>query len=205
MFSWMSANQYSAGQPSGMPSDEAELDALVDDELDDDRRRAFLQKMDREPAGWRRVALRFLQRQVERRVVRDLMSATPNRAKPESRKSDAGFVRFYPVLRVAAMAVLVIGLVELLTPHNARNAGRVVVPTGGNGKGPIHSVADHLPQRQIQFLPGPASQYLGANAGPVWGGNIRQTANRVLLIPRGGDRIAAFPEQKLNSKGQPIY
>ena len=206
MFSWMHANHDSDGRRDGMPSDEAELDALVDDELDDDRRRVFLQKMDREPAGWRRVALRFLQRQVERRVVRDLMGATQPRVKPESRNSDSGIVRFYPALRIAAMALLVVGLVELLTPHKH---GPVMRPPGQRALVPVNTVADHTQRRQLQILPGSPSQYLGASApgGLIgnYGSNIRRAASRVLLVPGGGNRVVAYPVQSLNSKGQPIY
>ena len=209
MFSWMHANHDSDARRDGMPSDEAELDALVDDELDDDRRRAFLQRMEREPAGWRRVALRFLQRQVERRVVRDLMGATQPRTTQEPRKTEPGIVRWYPALRIAAMALLVVGLVELLVPHRGKPVMQTPGQTAQKALVPVNTVADHTQRRQLQILPGSPSQYLGANApgGMIgnYGNNIRRAASRVLLVPGGGNRVVAYPVQNLNSKGQPIY
>ena len=55
---------------------ELQMDLLVDEELPEDRRRALLLSLNREVggAGWRELSLRFLQRQVERRSVRDFVS-----------------------------------------------------------------------------------------------------------------------------------
>jgi hypothetical protein len=55
---------------------ELQLDLLVDEELPEDRRRALLLELDREAtgAGWRTLSLRFLERQGERRSVRDLIA-----------------------------------------------------------------------------------------------------------------------------------
>ncbi len=55
---------------------ELQLDLLVDEELPEDRRRALLLELDRDStgAGWRTLSLRFLERQGERRSVRDLIA-----------------------------------------------------------------------------------------------------------------------------------
>lgn len=55
---------------------ELQLDLLVDEELPEDRRRALLLQLDRDPSGggWRTLSMRFLERQAERRSVRDLIA-----------------------------------------------------------------------------------------------------------------------------------
>jgi hypothetical protein len=58
---------------SGAPFD-LQLDLLVDAELPDEQRRVLLANMDRHPDAWRRLGLRFLQRQVEKESVRQLMA-----------------------------------------------------------------------------------------------------------------------------------
>lgn len=212
MFSWMSANNFANRVDARMPADEAVLDALVDDELDDERRREFLQRMEVEPTGWRRVALRFLQRQVERRAVRDLIGAAA--PQPSSTpKSQMKFVRWYPALRVAAVVMVVAGLVGLITmPRNGQNVG-TTAPTSQSGAGAVkatgNSMASKGLRRQIQFFPGSASQFLGASyqAGlsPQYGENIHRAASRVLLVPRGGNRVMAYPVAPLNTSALPLY
>src|SRR5581483_11832871 len=55
---------------------DAELDLLVDGELPEEKREALLASLDKGalPVGWRDVALRFLERQVEKQTVRGLMA-----------------------------------------------------------------------------------------------------------------------------------
>jgi hypothetical protein len=50
-----------------------QLDRLVDGELSDAERRELLQAADREPDGWRRVALAFVESQALRRELSELM------------------------------------------------------------------------------------------------------------------------------------
>jgi hypothetical protein len=50
-----------------------QLDLLVDEELPEEVRVALLARLDSEPGRWRELSIRFLQRQVERRSVRELM------------------------------------------------------------------------------------------------------------------------------------
>ncbi|HVX85177.1 MAG TPA: hypothetical protein VH253_10370 [Phycisphaerae bacterium] len=51
-----------------------QLDLLVDEELREDARSLLLARMEMEPGRWRELALRFLQRQVERRAARELIA-----------------------------------------------------------------------------------------------------------------------------------
>jgi hypothetical protein len=50
-----------------------QLDLLVDEELPEEVRVVLLARLDSEPGRWRELSIRFLQRQVERRSVRELM------------------------------------------------------------------------------------------------------------------------------------
>lgn len=52
-----------------------EIDLLADGELDPDRRRALLARLESSPAGWRRLALAFVEAQVVRESVRALAPA----------------------------------------------------------------------------------------------------------------------------------
>ena len=62
------------------PVDQAEFDLLVDGELDDERRRELLVRLDDESQGWRRCALTFLEAQSWKREFGALGSESP--AKP---------------------------------------------------------------------------------------------------------------------------
>lgn len=63
-------------QPSQNMSgvDQAHLDLLVDGELPDDRRRDLLDRIDREPDGWKCCALAFLEGQAWRRAMGSAVS-----------------------------------------------------------------------------------------------------------------------------------
>jgi len=56
-----------------MPLD-LRLDLLIDGELTDFQREQLLRLIEREPAQWRTLAIRFLQRQTEKESVRKLMA-----------------------------------------------------------------------------------------------------------------------------------
>jgi len=61
--------------PEGDPDLQLQLDLLVDGELPEDQRKALLVRLNREPASpWRDLAVRFLERQVEKETVRQLMA-----------------------------------------------------------------------------------------------------------------------------------
>jgi hypothetical protein len=52
-----------------MASDDLSFDRLVDGELDEQERRELLTRLDEEPGGWRRCALRFLESQCWKEVL----------------------------------------------------------------------------------------------------------------------------------------
>jgi hypothetical protein len=78
---WMQPMNSGAGGGCGAAEADAflrlpldlQLDLLVDEELPEEVRVALLARLDSEPGRWRELSIRFLQRQVERRSVRELM------------------------------------------------------------------------------------------------------------------------------------
>src|ERR1035437_7354021 len=54
---------------------ELELDLLVDEELPEARRRELLTSLDKVPAHWRDLSIRFVARQVEKKSARQLIAA----------------------------------------------------------------------------------------------------------------------------------
>lgn len=58
------------------PIDAAALDRLVDGELDEAARAALLRSLDREPDGWKRCALAFLEAQAWRESMQSLPAST---------------------------------------------------------------------------------------------------------------------------------
>jgi hypothetical protein len=94
---------------------ELQLDLLVDEELPEDRRRTLLMELDRDStgAGWRTLSLRFLERQGERRSVRDLIAGgrlLPVEEAPANYKMPrSGWSRWRGVASVAAGLVIAAG------------------------------------------------------------------------------------------------
>ncbi len=64
------------------PEDERLLDLLVDGELAEDKRRALLERLDREPGGWRSCALAFLEAQSWQREMGAIADNPPLIASP---------------------------------------------------------------------------------------------------------------------------
>jgi hypothetical protein len=59
--------------PENLPLD-LQLDLLVDEELPEEQRRALLLSLDGEPGRWRDLSIRFLERQVERKAIGQLIA-----------------------------------------------------------------------------------------------------------------------------------
>ncbi len=57
---------------SAMPVD-LQLDLLVDDELPESQRAPVVRALDAAPGRWRDLAIRFMQRQVERKAIRQMI------------------------------------------------------------------------------------------------------------------------------------
>ncbi|MCL2646623.1 MAG: hypothetical protein FWD61_06405 [Phycisphaerales bacterium] len=73
-----------------------QLDLLVDEELPERQRQALLLWLDANPRRWRDLSIRFLQRQVENKAIRDLLAAKTSTnaydAPSRDRKETTGLV-----------------------------------------------------------------------------------------------------------------
>lgn len=119
---------------------QATLDRLVDDELSPAERAACIARAEREPAGWRDVALRFLEEQEFRRACRSLQSRTNDAVDPQ--RSLSGDPAIRPIAAndrstnrraawsrlaaaCAAVAAMVWGVVAVTSSHRGESdAGR---------------------------------------------------------------------------------
>lgn len=114
-----------------IPIDPHEIDLLVDGQLGDRQRRELLERMDWEPAAWRRCALGFLEAQCWRESLGPLAKAAQE--PPPARRAPrpaSRFLRWGSRLAVAASFVLAFGLGILLRPV-WRPAAPDVGPPGG--------------------------------------------------------------------------
>jgi hypothetical protein len=114
------------------------LDLLVDEELPEDVRAALLARLDSEPGRWRDLSIRFLQRQVERRSVRELMG--DGHVVPvdfeEAARRDVGRLYRFPGLRwvtagrmIGVAAGLLIATTSVLVTVEVMRRNAVVVPS----------------------------------------------------------------------------
>ena len=98
--------------PDDLPVD-LQLDLLADGELPEAQRRELLERMDRAPAQWRGLAIRFLQQQTEKQSVRALMAGgrvvPVEVASPPPRRAVLGRVGWYRLSAVAAGLLIALG------------------------------------------------------------------------------------------------
>jgi len=134
------------GNTNRPPTDDEALDLLVDGELDEARRRELLLRLEREPDGWRRCALAFLEaqslRQEMRRMVRRPAAPPPRPRSVPGRRWLNG--RAGIVLAVAASFLIALGLGTLLRDFAARSgpAGPEPIQLAGTEKGSRERTAD---------------------------------------------------------------
>ncbi|MBN2580389.1 MAG: hypothetical protein JXB10_15505 [Pirellulales bacterium] len=99
-----------------LPNDDARFDRLVDGELSESERRELLTALDREPEGWRRCALAFLEAQSWREGLGGLFrasqtAAAPAPRSPGTRKRSLRILES-TLLAVAVCLLLIFGLNE---------------------------------------------------------------------------------------------
>ena len=90
--------------------DDAQLDLLVDGELNDAQRREVLSRLDTEPDGWRRCALAFLEAQSWREGMRAVASQSAVAAAAIAPNSRPARRRLRTILAMAACFLLAFGL-----------------------------------------------------------------------------------------------
>ena len=175
-----------------------QLDLLVDDELPARRRGDLLQTMDRTPGGWRMVAMRFLQYQVERRAVREMIGVSSiNHGEGETpgRRRAGGLPR---TLRVAAMVLATAALFSLagLYIGGRLNTARPAITT---------ALAFPAARRQSHFPLTPGSSAVPMSYPEVNGYAANPTRN-IVVVSDGTGRVVAFPVvPAVAVKTSPVY
>jgi hypothetical protein len=100
--------------------DDLQLDLLVDDELPEAQRAPVLRALDATPGRWRELAIRFMQRQVERKAIRQMIEQRgagerkPARSLPFPREPIHHW-------RVAAAFIITAGLAASAAFYYSRN------------------------------------------------------------------------------------
>jgi anti-sigma factor RsiW len=175
-----------------------QLDLLVDDELSAERRGDLLQRMDRTPGGWRMVAMRFLQYQVERRAVREMIGvSTVNRGESEApdHRRAGGLPQ---TLRIAAM---VLATATLFSLAGLYIGGRL------HTAHPAITTAFAPPAARLRshFLLTPGSSAVPMSY-PVMNGSRSDTTRNIVVVSDGTGRVVAFPVvPAVAVKTSPVY
>jgi hypothetical protein len=195
---------------------DAALDMLVDDELPEQPRRELLEQMDQTADGWRAVAIRFLQRQVERRAVRSMVSPAAAAAHGSSA------LRFLGALRIAATVLITATLFGVAGLYVGRQNGATpaispsVAVSPHVSAGPAVAAAARHPIEYINTtLPpnfgGSSVQVpvMDSNAMPagypfVSNGSPQQPGN-IMIVPDGPNQAVAFPVVPAADDKQKVY
>jgi hypothetical protein len=125
-------------------NDEMLLDRLVDGELASAERRRLLESFDRDPEGWRRCALAFLEAQSWREELGQIASASPETATEKMASSavrsgrKSQWTSGIQWLALAASLLLAFGLGWIQREH--------AVPVAGTTSSPTEQIANVSPQ-----------------------------------------------------------
>ncbi|NNM86991.1 MAG: hypothetical protein HKL95_00560 [Phycisphaerae bacterium] len=193
---------------------DAELDLLVDAELPEERRRTLLQQIAAGRDGWKMLAIRFLQRQVEWQAVGNLLHAPAagSSRRPSALVKPQGYAKLGSTMKLAASIVLTAGLFGLggayLGRQTAMSAGAgektiaVRTPPGSQAPGPKvmvsapgrRSLANGFPLPVgVPVVDGhkvPFDYPFAGFSGPAASG-------RVVIVPEGHNQAVAFPVQEV--------
>jgi hypothetical protein len=152
--------------------DERRLDLLVDGELGEEDRGALLRQLDREPGGWRRCALAFLEAQAWKRELPALLGppgGPPDRLQPRRRWWWSRHVGTLLAMAASFLVALALGMrwhgvVTTAATATAANPWQVVtVAARENGRAAPQTFqlpaiqADRLDQGWFEGLPQPVS------------------------------------------------
>ncbi len=116
---------------SAYESDDLELDLLVDDELPETQRAHVLRALDATPGRWRALAIRFMQRQVERAAIRQMVGQKALERAPANTVKNLPFpVKHVHKFRMAAAFVLTAGLAALIALYAQHYQGTQIAKIG---------------------------------------------------------------------------
>ncbi|NQT38293.1 MAG: hypothetical protein HQ581_12425 [Planctomycetes bacterium] len=159
--------------------DQHVLDLLVDDELDAERRRELLGRLDRDPDGWRRCALAFLEAQSWRRTIPTLSGGEIGRTaatQPETPRRPLGLNR-RTVLAMAASFLVALALGVTIreiwhreTPmggSSTQTASEQTEPDRPTENGPSVPESPEVPQDQWRWVEVSVPTSPGSPQGPI--------------------------------------
>ena len=210
-------------------ADERQFDRLVDGELSEEDRRGLLSQLEREPGGWRRCALAFLEAQAWKREFAALLSPPVEAAaKPRPAGSPWWNRHAGTVLAMAGsfLIALMLGLhlsghdittaVTPLTPHgrqpaeaaSASNPWQMVTLTargGGNALQLPAIKADRLDEAWLRNIPAPVSPDL-LQALQESGHRVQQRRGLLPVEMNDGRRLVVPVNQvDINYVGRPSF
>jgi len=191
-----------------LPIDE-QLDLLVDEELPEQQRQALLLWLDANPQRWRDLSIRFLQRQVENKAIRDLLATKTSvnastcvteEPREEPRMVMRGFdARYF----ATAAGLLFMAFSAFLF---VRFAGKTAVETPYAGRGGSGSevVTAPLPGslwnvKGTQNVQVPVTSTDTPVLFPAGGGTLHQQTQRrtVIITPDGSHNALIIPVTNL--------
>jgi hypothetical protein len=123
--------------------DDLDIEQLVDGELNDERRREVLVRMDREPGGWRRCAMAFLESQAWGQAARDMtheleQPAREPQVQPAQRAKAwwAGPAGTFLAMAASFALAFTLGMLVRFPAGDAGAGPRdvVITPPGGDAK-----------------------------------------------------------------------
>jgi len=181
---------------------QAEVDLLVDGELAEEKREALLSSLDGEPGRWRTVAIRFLERQVEKETVRGLMGVGGCRTMIGRGDGVVERKRFMTWWRMGAVAASIVAAAGCM--GIGMYVERMNAPAGGGDR----EIAVNIPGKAMggvetmNNVSVPVVDWKGSKEGlfeardPVGGMNRRS----VIIQPDGKDNVVVIPVNSLPVK-----
>lgn len=125
-------------KPTSKPSPEQleldmQIDMLVDNELPEPDRKALLEKCEKQSTGWRKVAIRFLERQTEHKTVRDLIAGKTQENAYDAPPIYAFKLPFGLEMRsIAAVLLIAVGAGSLGLYYGQRSGDTMVARQGAS-------------------------------------------------------------------------
>lgn len=190
-----------------------QIDMLVDNELPESDRRMLIEKCEKRAGYWRTLAIRFLERQTERRTVRDLIAGKTQENAYDAPPIYSFKLPFGIEMRTAAAVLLIaVGAGSLGLYYGQRNgAGMMVARPATSVENAVQSASfgggnpsvTAIPERhQIHFDNTPLTSDNAASLDALIAGQsssfgsggprnviiVPQERNRALVVPVSVDR-----------------
>ncbi len=182
-----------------------QIDLLVDNELPESDRKALIEKCEKQNGCWRSLAIRFLERQTERRTVRDLIAGKTQESvyEPDTHPIYSFKLPFgLDVRSVAAVLLIAVGAGSMGMYYGQRainNGGAMAVRPANSGGPSVASIGggpviNTTPMRAVQF-DGPVSAENSPSLDALIAGqSINQNSpHNVIIVPQEHNRALIVP------------